>query len=186
MIVSPAGFCRVAAGCLNYFLILHPASFGSFLFPGFCWCYPCGPQGLFSFCRVGGSNPRGTRRSPWESPDAPAVDNIPLSAQMPVNDHDGASLPRPGLTRVPSLVCPAFLLTGLGNPTTRGKRARATEISALPAHQTYWAARQISKPTPGQGCRWRNVIGESRRNRMLRRAWFGLPDGVNNGLRLPG
>ena len=73
MIVSPAGFCRVAAGCLNYFLILHPASFGSFLFPGFCWCYPCGPQGLFSICRVGGSNPRGTRRSPWESPDAPAV-----------------------------------------------------------------------------------------------------------------
>jgi len=47
-------------------------------------------------------------------------DNIPLSAQMPVTDHDGASLPRPGLTRVPSLVCPAFLLTGLGNPTTRG------------------------------------------------------------------
>jgi len=58
---------------------------------------------------------------PLGNPRTPLpCDNIPLPAQMPVTDHDRASLPRPGLTRAPSLVCPAFFLTGLGNPTTRG------------------------------------------------------------------
>ncbi|AXR07264.1 hypothetical protein D0Y50_13480 [Salinimonas sediminis] len=36
----------------NLPLFLHPASLGSFCFSGFCWLYPCGPQGLFGCCRV--------------------------------------------------------------------------------------------------------------------------------------
>ena len=134
---------------------------------------PAGRKVYLAFAALAAAT-QGEHVVPLGNPRTPLpCDNIPLPAQMPVNDHDGASLPRPGLTRVPSLVCPAFFLTGLGNPTTRGKRARATEISALPAHQTYWAARQISKPKPRQGCRRQGSPKQDVASSLVRIAWRG-------------